>query len=261
MTPRLAAELRAYRLQSGELADWVAGLRPDALHSESALPGWSLQHLLTHIAQGAEALRDGLASRGGGRARPLSEYVRVLTPAGGEAGATAPAGPSSTRADPAVALVELEQQLRDAVPEQVDAPDTAVVVTPRGAITALDLVRLRVVGLVVHCDDVARSVPDNDAVPLVRAALASATRTLAQILAEQAAGRSVEVRIPPFVAVQAVAGPRHTRGTPPNVVETDPLTWLRLATGRAQFAAEVTRGAVRATGPRSDLSAHLPVLT
>ena len=66
--------------------------------------------------------------------------------------------------------------------------------------------------------------------------------------------------MPPFVAVQAVPGPRHTRGTPPNVVETDPITWLRLATGRVEFAAAVATGAVNASGSRADLSAYLPLL-
>ena len=59
--------------------------------------------------------------------------------------------------------------------------------------------------------------------------------------------------------MQAVAGPRHTRGTPPNVVETDPLTWVRLATGRLGWAEAVSSGAVRASGARADLSAHLPL--
>jgi hypothetical protein len=92
-----------------------------------------------------------------------------------------------------------------------------------------------------------------------RAALAAAVRWLAGQLVARAPGRSVEVRVPPFVAVQAVPGPRHTRGTPPNVVETDPLTWLRLATGRLAFADAVRDGTVRASGTRADLSAHLPV--
>jgi len=94
-----------------------------------------------------------------------------------------------------------------------------------------------------------------------RSELAAVVRDLANAFAAAHPGRSVEVRIPPFVAVQAVAGPRHTRGTPPNVVETDAVTWLRLATGRTAFAAAVSSGAVRATGPRSDLSEHLPVLS
>jgi hypothetical protein len=98
-------------------------------------------------------------------------------------------------------------------------------------------------------------------VPLPRAALGGVVRALAEILAARAPGRSVEVRVPPFVAVQAIAGPRHTRGTPPNVVETDPVTWLRLATGRAEFAGEVAAGRVTASGQRADLSAVLPLLS
>ena len=93
-----------------------------------------------------------------------------------------------------------------------------------------------------------------------RAELAAAVRLTARTLAAEAPGASVEVRIPPFVAVQCISGPRHTRGTPPNVVETDPVTWVRLATGRATFADAVATGAVRASGNRADLSAHLPVL-
>src|SRR5215468_11131988 len=65
-----------------------------------------------------------------------------------------------------------------------------------------------------------------------RAALRSAARFLLHELERVSPGRSVEIRVVPVAAVQAVAGPRHTRGTPPNVVETDPLTWVKLATGR-----------------------------
>jgi uncharacterized SCP-like protein len=154
--------------------------------------------------------------------------------------------------------------LRDVTAVEVaaaDTPDRAVLRAARGPITALDWVTTRVVDLVTHCDDLSRSMPDREPVPLRRAALASATRTLAEMLAARAPGRSVEVRVPPFVAVQAVEGPRHTRGTPPNVVETDPLTWLRLATGRAAFADTVATGATRSTGGRADLTAYLPLLS
>lgn len=92
------------------------------------------------------------------------------------------------------------------------------------------------------------------------AALRAACRATALLLAERAPGRSVELRLPPYVAVQCVAGPRHTRGTPPNVVEADPLTWVRLAVGAEQWAAAVADGRVRASGERSDLSGHLPLL-
>jgi hypothetical protein len=80
------------------------------------------------------------------------------------------------------------------------------------------------------------------------------------LLAREAPGRAVEVRIPPYAAVQAVAGPRHTRGTPPNVVETDAVTWILLATGKLSWADAVAAGRVRASGPRADLSGLLPVL-
>ncbi|MBW4715702.1 hypothetical protein KZQ38_00900 [Saccharothrix sp. SC076] len=93
-----------------------------------------------------------------------------------------------------------------------------------------------------------------------RPVLAAAVKTSLRTLEHQAPGRSVEVRVPPFAAIQCVAGLRHTRGTPPNVVETDPRTWLELATGRLSWADAVESGRVTASGSRADLSAHLPLL-
>jgi hypothetical protein len=92
-----------------------------------------------------------------------------------------------------------------------------------------------------------------------RSVLAAAVKTSARWLAQQVPGRSVELRVPPHVAVQCVPGPPHKRGTPPNVVETDAATWLRLATGATTWAAAVAAGAVSASGNRADLSAHLPL--
>jgi len=92
-----------------------------------------------------------------------------------------------------------------------------------------------------------------------RAELGAAVKTSARWLAQQVPGRSVELRVPPFVAVQCVPGPRHTRGTPPNVVETDAATWLGLATGALTWADAVGAGRVSASGNRADLSALLPL--
>jgi hypothetical protein len=92
-----------------------------------------------------------------------------------------------------------------------------------------------------------------------RALLRDAVRVLLAALARRAPGRSVEVRVPPFGAIQCVAGPRHTRGTPPNVVETDPLTWLLVGTGRLGWADAVASGKIRASGNRTDLSEYLPL--
>ena len=87
-----------------------------------------------------------------------------------------------------------------------------------------------------------------------------AVRFLLEELAAKAPGRSVEVRVPPYGAVQCVEGPRHTRGTPPNVVEVDPLTWVALAAGGTDWQAAVAEGLVQASGERADLSAFLPVV-
>ena len=92
-----------------------------------------------------------------------------------------------------------------------------------------------------------------------RTSMATAVRWTLQRLAEDVPGNSVEVRVPPFAAVQAVPGPRHTRGTPPNVVETDPATWLALATGRLRWDDPDTARRVSASGSRADLAAFLPV--
>jgi hypothetical protein len=92
-----------------------------------------------------------------------------------------------------------------------------------------------------------------------RGALRAAARFLLHELERVSPGRSVEIRVVPVAAVQAVAGPRHTRGTPPNVVETDPLTWFKLATGRLNWDEALRSGAVQASGARSDLSAFLPL--
>jgi signal transduction histidine kinase len=91
------------------------------------------------------------------------------------------------------------------------------------------------------------------------ALLRSATRYLLGVLERDAPGRSVEVRVVPIGAVQCVAGPRHTRGTPPNVIETDPVTWVRLATGRMSWDEALGAGVVRASGPRADLAGYLPL--
>ena len=83
-------------------------------------------------------------------------------------------------------------------------------------------------------------------------------RTLG-LLAAKAPGYSVEVRVPPYGAVQAVEGGRHTRGTPRAVVETDPETWIAVATGELSWAEAIETGRIRASGERTDLSAYLPL--
>ncbi len=92
-----------------------------------------------------------------------------------------------------------------------------------------------------------------------RTDLATAVRYLLQLLVEKAPGNTVEVRVPPFGAVQVIEGPRHTRGTPPNVVEMDAATWIALATGAEPWADALASGRIAASGTRADLAALLPL--
>jgi hypothetical protein len=92
-----------------------------------------------------------------------------------------------------------------------------------------------------------------------RTDLATAVRYLLQLLVEKAPGGAVEVRVPPFGAVQVIEGPRHTRGTPPNVVETDASTWIALATGEQAWADAAASGRILASGIRADLTEVLPL--
>jgi Bacterial SCP ortholog len=98
-----------------------------------------------------------------------------------------------------------------------------------------------------------------DPASVARPQLAVAVRWTLEELAERHPGHSTEVRVPPFGAVQCIAGPRHTRGTPPNVVETDASTWLALVTGELAWPDAAATGRVRASGSRADLSALLPL--
>ncbi|WP_457946430.1 sterol carrier family protein [Pseudarthrobacter sp. alpha12b] len=100
--------------------------------------------------------------------------------------------------------------------------------------------------------------PPSDA-PLPRTVLATAVRYSLEELTARAPGNSVEVRVPPFGVTQCVEGPRHTRGTPPNVIECDAATWLAMVTGQVAWADAVAAGKVAASGLRADLSALLPL--
>lgn len=93
-----------------------------------------------------------------------------------------------------------------------------------------------------------------------RSTTAEAVRVTLRWLAQRHPGKSVEIRVPPFGAVQAIGGLSHTRGTPPNVVETDAATWLALVTGATQWVDAVADGRVTASGTRADLTSLLPLL-
>lgn len=118
--------------------------------------------------------------------------------------------------------------------------------------------------LVVHALDLQQAVgvPATPAEAVHPSSLAVAVRVCAAMLQQRAPGHSVEVRIPgpAGTAFQCGDGPEHTRGTPPNVIETDPVTFVELGAGRLQWASAVGSGVARASGARADLSGLLPVI-
>ncbi|MFZ9087489.1 MAG: sterol carrier family protein [Pontimonas sp.] len=104
-----------------------------------------------------------------------------------------------------------------------------------------------------------RWISDRDAVLTDPGELALAVRFGLQLLREKAPGKSVEVRVPPFGAVQVIEGPQHTRGTPPAVVEMSAQVWLDLITGLGDFSSLLAGGAIHASGLRTDLQGFLPL--
>lgn len=134
-----------------------------------------------------------------------------------------------------------------------DADEKQVVQQRTGAHTLFDAVRFRIIEGVVHGRDLGID-PD----PIAQRV---AVKALVEVLAARAPGHAVELRVPPYAAVQVLEGPKHTRGTPPNVVEMGPPAFLDLATGRAAWHDAVRDGRVRASGERADLSTLLPLLS
>ena len=79
------------------------------------------------------------------------------------------------------------------------------------------------------------------------------------LLTAKAPGRAIEVRIPPYAAIQCGDGPTHTRGTPPNTIEMDADTWLQLVDGKRSWADAYSEGLITASGVRADLTHLLPL--
>jgi uncharacterized protein (TIGR03083 family) len=221
----------------------VAGLAELDPAAPTRVTGWTVREVEAHLTA---------------TTRGLARLLRDPRPAG-----TPTVGVSAWAASlPGLAAVadedarQTEAGLAAAVEDALAALDGAtgqeVLGQRTGDHTALDAVRFRLLEAVVHGLDVG--------ITPVRDAERHVVRLLTALAAEVAPGRSVELRVPPHAAVQLVEGPRHTRGTPPNTVECDPVAWLELATGRLAWSDAVADGRVRARGDRADLSALLPLV-
>lgn len=113
---------------------------------------------------------------------------------------------------------------------------------------------------VAHAIDAVGAWLDDETATVSRPDIAAAVRASARYVAAEHPGGSVELRVPPYVAVQCIEGLNHRRGTPPNVVEMSPRTWLRLAAGKQAWPDAVQAGEVNVSGTRADLGAVLPVI-
>ncbi|MFB7515810.1 sterol carrier family protein [Streptomyces sp. NPDC056144] len=249
-----SAKTRAAVLaQFGHVRDAAAALPSEALDGPTRLGDWTVRELLAHLTMVLGSLSQRLAE-----AEPVRRELALadwpLATAKGAAGIDEDTRAIATDDLPALfdrTLAVFEERL-------AAASDERLVTTRFGAMSLGDFLVTRTVELVVHTDDLNAATGAD--VPYDRQALAACARLLADALATKAPGGAVEVRIPPYAVVQCVEGPRHTRGTPPNVVETDPLTWIRLATGRTEWAAEREAARVSASGERADLTDFLPVM-
>ncbi|WP_225826792.1 sterol carrier family protein [Streptomyces naphthomycinicus] len=243
--------------QLGNVRQAVRGLAPEQLALPTRLGDWTVRDLIAHIGTAVTALHRALDLP----APPRQDVTLVewaFTTAPRAAGIDASTRDvSAARPDLDAYLTDADRELRALLDEH---PGGRLLETGAGALPLADYLVTRTVELVVHTDDLNAAVPGLD-VPYDRQALAAATRLLADALAAKAPGGSTEVRVPPYAVVQCVEGPRHTRGTPPNVVETDPLTWIRLATGRVAWPEAVAAAQVSASGERSDIGGLLPVMS
>lgn len=248
--------------QSAAVRDWLHSLPFDSFARRSVLPEWDVRQLTAHIVLIHAGLLKVLDKATDERPIPPHRFVRLYR----ENVDAISFATVETAADktPDQLLLELDQAIA-ALRTRFAAPVPKAIGATRGPTLTEDFLTTRIVELIVHSDDFSQSLPDLPPVPLDRNCLAAAVRSLADILAKQNPGRTVEVRVPPFVAVQVAGagegGQIHTRGTPPNVVETDPLTFVRLATGRTSWAEAVGAAKVQASGNRADLSSLLPVLS
>lgn len=248
---------------SGQLIirDWLAALPADVWSAPSVLPGWTIADLAAHLTMVARSIASLRRAPHGAAALSPVAYMGGYAPAAGDIADAARDLAASTGGSPEELLATLDECLEAAGQALEEfGTDDPVVSARRGPIRLGDYLATRAIELAVHADDLGRSVPGIEAPTVPHEVTRLAVRTLLDGLTERAPGRAVEVRVPPFAAVQCVEGPRHTRGTPPNVVEMDSTTWLRLAAGRTEWDAAIAAGRLSASGERADLTSHLPLL-
>ncbi|MEU9620400.1 MULTISPECIES: sterol carrier family protein [unclassified Streptomyces] len=243
--------------QFAHVREAVRVLTPEQLALPTRLGEWTVRELAVHLAMALSHVTRNLELPEPVAPKPELTLLQWPFVTAGRAGRIAEdtSAQAADRPDLDALYAEVAGRFAELVPED---PGNRLLPTRVGTMRLADFLVTRTVELVVHTDDLNQAAGLD--IPYDRQALAACTRLLADALAEKAPGGSVEVRVPPFAVVQCVQGPKHTRGTPPNVVETDPLTWIRLATGRTEWASALDAAKVGASGERADLAALLPLM-
>ena len=205
----------------------------------SGIDGWTVHDVHAHLTVTTAGLAHLLGAPG-----PVSADSDLAGWAAALPGIIAASVPEEADLESAVAQAKLALQAAD--PNRNVQQRT-------GAHTLTDAVLFRLIEGVVHGLDLG--------IAPARTALKEVVRALVQLLADTVPGHAVEVRVPPYAVTQCVAGPKHTRGTPPGTVEADPVAWLLVATGRLAWDDAVASGEVRVRGDRADLRPYLPLLS
>jgi len=235
------------------VADAVDALPDDAFDLPTELPGWRVNELVAHLVMCASSPARSLTEPAPDRAEAtVAEYLLCLRAAAS----------SIDERTHALAAGQSPARLRTAVRAAVDSLSDVVVETDPARVIPTRLAPMRFDDfLVTRCvEGVVHGLDLDPVVDPGPGALRFAARALLNALVAKAPGHTVEVRVPPIAAAQCVEGPRHTRGTPSNVVELGPVTWVRLAAGRLSWSAAVADGRLSASGERSDISSLLPIL-
>jgi uncharacterized protein (TIGR03083 family) len=252
-----AAATSAYQAQWQVLTSWWQHIPEPCWQQSSAVDAWRVSDLIAHFGLVADSIVAAAGSSTREPALTISDYL--LSYAEVADGIDARTREVGNGRDGVMEFVAKTATKADASLRSSISADP-VVAARRGPIRWSDFLATRCVELAVHSDDLRRSLSGTSPTT-ERSCEKLAVRALAGVLEKRAPGRSVEVRIPPYAAIQCVPGPRHTRGTPAAVVEMSPTTFLRIAAGRVSWAKALGEGEVSASGERADLQELLPLLS
>ena len=240
----------------GQIDDLVAALPAEDFARPTRLGGWRIAELVAHL--GVSNMARYLTGPSG--AKPSVDALGWVSATATVAASVDERAQAMTEETRPAELRALLHEMRVESEKALADVDPSFVVPARfGDVTVSDYLATRCVEFVVHGLDLGAALQQE--IELDRDAFGVAVRMLLAALASRAPGRSVEVRVPPHGAVQCVEGPRHTRGTPPNVIECDAVTWVEMATGRLTWQSAQAAARIQASGDRADLSSLLPLMS